>query len=141
MTLNELWELFPVILSEHKTDWSDWYAQEKRRIETFLQMPEVRISHVGSTAVSGIWAKPIIDILVEIPKTASMEYVKEVLTRHGYICMSERDNRKSFNKGYTENGFAEKVFHLHLRYYGDHDELYFRDYLKGTLLPLKSTRR
>nr|MBP8868749.1 GrpB family protein [Enterocloster sp.] len=55
----------------------------------------------------------------------------EVLTRHGYICMSERDNRKSFNKGYTENGFAEKVFHLHLRYYGDHDELYFRDYLKG----------
>lgn len=131
MTLNELWELFPVILSEHKTDWSDWYAQEKRRIETFLQMPEVRISHVGSTAVSGIWAKPIIDILVEIPKTASMEYVKEVLTCHGYICMSERDNRKSFNKGYTENGFAEKVFHLHLRYYVDHDELYFRDYLKG----------
>mgnify|MGYP002239594998 CR=1 FL=1 len=51
-----------------------------------------------------------IDILVEIPKTASMEYVKEVLTRHGYICMSERDNRKSFNKGYTENGFAERYF-------------------------------
>ena len=131
MTLNELWELFPVILSEHKTYWSDWYVQEKRRIETFLQIHDVRISHVGSTAVPGIWAKLIIDILVEIPKTASMEYVKEVLTRHGYICMSERDNRKSFNKGYTENGFAEKVFHLHLRYYGDHDELYFRDYLKG----------
>ena len=82
MTLNELWELFPVILSEHKTYWSDWYVQEKRRIETFLQIPDVRISHVGSTAVPGIWAKLIIDILVEIPKTASMEYVKEVLTRH-----------------------------------------------------------
>ena len=26
-------------------------------------------------------------------------------------------------------GFAEKVFHLHLRYYGDNDEVYFRDYL------------
>ena len=35
----------------------------------------------------------------------------------------------SFNKGYTEEGFAEKVFHLHLRYFGDNDELYFRDYL------------
>ena len=31
--------------------------------------------------------------------------------------------------GYTENGFSEKVFHLHLRYAGDNDELYFRDYL------------
>ena len=35
----------------------------------------------------------------------------------------------SFNKGYTEQGFAERVFHLHLRLYGDNDELYFRDYL------------
>ncbi len=26
-------------------------------------------------------------------------------------------------------GFAEKVFHLHLRYYGDNNEVYFRDYL------------
>ncbi len=43
--------------------------------------------------------------------------------------MSQNADRLSFNKGYTENGFAEKVFHLHLRYDGDNDELYFRDYL------------
>ena len=35
----------------------------------------------------------------------------------------------SFNRGYTKNGFAEKVFHLHLRYAGNNNELYFRDYL------------
>lgn len=35
----------------------------------------------------------------------------------------------SFNRGYTENGFADKVYHLHLRFAGDNDELYFRDYL------------
>ena len=33
-------------------------------------------------------------------------------------------------RAYTLQGFTERVFHLHLRYYGDHDELYFRDYLK-----------
>ena len=48
----------------------------------------------------------------------------------GYRCMSRTDKRLSFNKGYTENGFADKVYHLHLRYFGDNDELYFRDYLK-----------
>ena len=43
--------------------------------------------------------------------------------------MSQSSDRISFNKGYTENGFAEKVFHLHLRYIKDNSELYFRDYL------------
>ena len=43
--------------------------------------------------------------------------------------MSESEKGLSFNKGYTEIGFAERVFHLHLRYTGDNYELYFRDYL------------
>ena len=43
--------------------------------------------------------------------------------------MSQTEKGLSFNKGYTENGFAKRVFHLHLRYAGDNDELYFRDYL------------
>lgn len=39
------------------------------------------------------------------------------------------DMKLAFNKGYTPNGFAEKVYHLHVRHYGDWGELYFRDYL------------
>ena len=55
--------------------------------------------------------------------------VKDLIIKNGYICMSQSENRLSFNKGYTENGFAERIFHLHLRYAGDNNELYFRDYL------------
>ena len=44
--------------------------------------------------------------------------------------MSESGSRLSFNKGYEPEGFADKIFHLHLRYQGDNDELYFRDYLR-----------
>ena len=51
-----------------------------------------------------------------------------MLTKSGYICMNQNPKRISFNKGYTGNGFAERVFHLHPRYFGDNDELYFRDY-------------
>ena len=43
--------------------------------------------------------------------------------------MSENKDRKSFNYGYTSEGFAERVFHLYLRYEGDNDELYFCDYM------------
>ena len=129
MTLEELWELFPIYLTEHDPAWDQWYEEEEKRLVGLLQEPDIRIHHIGSTAIRNIWAKPIVDILIEIPKSVSMERIKSVLTQNDCICMSETESRKSFCRGYTENGFAEKVFHLHLRYQGDHDELYFRDYM------------
>ena len=50
----------------------------------------------------------------------------------GFGATENREPLKlAFNKGYTEDGFAERVFHLHVRRAGDWDELYFRDYLRG----------
>lgn len=130
MSLEELWHLFPIILTEHDTRWAVWYAEEERLLKKFLPAAwTVRISHIGSTAIWDIWAKPIIDILMEVRIDNGLETFKPVLEQAGYRCMSENGQRISFNKGYTENGFADKVFHLHLRRIGDHDELYFRDYL------------
>ena len=128
MTLEELWALFPIILTEHRAEWGDWFAEEKALLAELL--PEARISHIGSTAIDGIWAKPIVDILVETAEDADWHAIRETLTAQGgYICMSAGEARMSFNKGYTPAGFAEKVFHLHLRRTGDNDELYFRDYM------------
>lgn len=130
MSLGELWRLFPIILSEPKAYWKEWYIEEEAKLKEVLPADQVvRISHIGSTAIEGIWAKPIIDILAEVTKDSDLQSFKEYLTSAGYLCMSENSRRLSFNKGYTEKGFAEKVFHLHLRYYGDNDELYFRDYM------------
>lgn len=130
MSLEELWELFPIILSEHQDYWAKWYEEEVSSLSVLLPKEQiVRISHIGSTAIKEIWAKPIIDILVEIERESNLKTIKDILVGNGYICMSQCENRMSFNKGYTANGFAQKVFHLHLRYAGDNDELYFRDYL------------
>ena len=138
MSLEELYRLFPIFLTEHRNVWSGWYKEEKSRLEKILPQGRiVRISHIGSTAIPAIWAKPIIDILVELPASFPMENIKEILMQNGYICMSEQRNRKSFNRGYTKEGFAEKVFHLHLRFEGDNDELYFRDYLNDNPLLAK----
>ena len=128
MTLEELWQLFPIFLTQHQDRWDAWYAEEKAALENILPQT-VRIEHIGSTAVPTIWAKPIIDILVEVPRDRDMVKLKDVLAKNGYICMSHSPDRYSFNKGYTDLGFAERVFHLHLRYAGDNDELYFRVYL------------
>ena len=128
MSLEELWLLFPIFLEEHKDYWKEWYSEEECLLKKVFSSGE-SISHIGSTAIPSIWAKPIIDILVEIPNGRNLIEYKAKIINCGYICMSQGENRMSFNKGYTENGFAERVFHLHLRYVGDNDELYFRDYL------------
>ena len=128
MSLEELWRLFPIILTEHQDCWGNWYLEEENLLKTVFPQVE-RTSHIGSTAIPTIWAKPIIDILVEVPKGSNLLDYKSLIVNNGYICMSQSEDRISFNKGYTENGFAERVFHLHLRYAGDNDELYFRDYL------------
>ena len=128
MSLEELWKLFPIHLTEHQPDWREWYAEEENLLKNRVSDIE-RISHIGSTAISSICAKPIIDILAEISREHKLSDYKEAIMNSGYICMSETSDRISFNKGYTENGFAERVYHLHLRYIGDNDEVYFRDYL------------
>lgn len=130
MTSEELWELFPIFLVEHDDRWEVYYDEIEKELTGLLSDQHVvRISHIGSTAVQEIWAKNIVDVMVEIPENNSMKDVARILEQNGFTIMSAEANRISLNKGYTENGFADKVYHIHLRYAGDNDELFFRDYL------------
>ncbi len=128
MSLEELWQLFPIFLENHKTYWVDWYNEEVKNLKNILPQA-IDFYHIGSTAISGIMAKPIIDIIVAVDTCNQMSQVANILKENGYIIMSEKDNRMSLNKGYTESGFAEKVYHIHLRLKSDIDEVYFKNYL------------
>jgi GrpB-like predicted nucleotidyltransferase (UPF0157 family) len=130
MTLEELWQLFPISLTAPQQQWTAEYQQEANRVRKILQdFAVVRISHIGSTAIKGIWAKAIVDILVEVAPETKLADVAKQLTQNGYTIMSEEETRLSLNKGYTVRGFADEVYHLHLRFSGDNKESYFRDYL------------
>lgn len=130
MTNEELWQLFPIFLTEHRDCWEKWYLKEADFLKSIL--PEgTQFHHIGSTAVNGIMAKPIIDILTVVETKEQMKEEADLLQKRGYIVMSTSKSRISLNKGYTENGFDERVFHLHLRLKGDTDEIYFRDYLNA----------
>ena len=129
MTLEELWQLFPIVLTPHQLQWKDWAREEIENLTALLSGYCPVITHIGSTAIHHIQAKPIIDILVEINPSADKQQIKEKMETAGYICMSVSDNRMSFNKGYTSTGYADKVFHIHFHRIGDNDEILFRDYL------------
>ena len=128
--------LYPVILREYNPAWPEWFAEEKTRLERLIGMKNIaRISHCGSTSVPGLTAKPTVDILLEIDETIDIDELAEMMPVGEYICLRREVNSLSEHdrvmiiKGYTDIGFADKVFHIHVRAPGDWDELYFRDYL------------
>lgn len=129
MTLEELWQLFPIVLTPHQSQWKDWANEEILELTALLKDYSPIINHIGSTAIPNIQAKPMIDILVELNLDADWRRIKEKMETAGYICMSVSDSRMSFNKGYTPAGYADKVFHIHFHRAGDNDEIRFRDYL------------
>lgn len=128
MSLKELWDLFPIVFVPSTPDFAKIYEEEAQYLKVLLGSFIKRISHIGSTAIPNIKTKPIIDILIEID-FAKKDVIKAFLLNNGYLLMQESLNKISFNKGYTVKGYADKVFHIHFKNYGDCDELYFRDYL------------
>jgi GrpB-like predicted nucleotidyltransferase (UPF0157 family) len=78
-------------------------------------------------------AKPTIDILLEIDGCCNVTKLVDDLKVIGYgdeIFLRKDDPmRLLLGKGYSSDGYAEKVYHLHVRYLGNWDELYFRDFL------------
>ena len=133
MTLEELWMLFPILLKEYNPLYPVWYEEEARKI--LATVGDVfRVSHIGSTAVEGLLSKPTVDILLEISEKTQLERMVAELERTGYLYAPQPQKpapHMMLMKGYTLQGFTQKVFHLHVRYLADQDELYFRDYLRA----------
>lgn len=133
MTNEELWALFPIILSGYDPVWPENFLKEKILLEQAAGLQNIdRINHIGSTAVPDLPAKPTIDILLEIKKDTDVKELISNMQSAGYIYSEQPDNpapHMMFLKGYTPQGFKGQAFHVHVRYSGDWDELYFRDYL------------
>lgn len=131
LSFDELWELFPIPLVDPKDSWEAQYRKIEATLARALEgTPGLRISHVGSTAIPNIKGKDIVDVLVEVACEVDLGEVSDALKGIGFIQMSEQPDRISMNLGYGLQGYADEVYHVHLRFLGDNDELYFRDYLR-----------
>ena len=59
----------------HDDRWKDSFNEIEKTLTGLLaDQPVVRISHIGSTAIHGIWAKNIVDVMVEISQSADMKF-------------------------------------------------------------------
>jgi GrpB-like predicted nucleotidyltransferase (UPF0157 family) len=77
--------LRPIEIRDYDPNWPLSYAREEGRIRSVLGDRVVRIEHVGSTAVPELPAKPVIDIALEVPDSATESAYVPDLEAAGYV--------------------------------------------------------
>ena len=76
---------FPEVrLLEHSSAWAEAYANERDRIHGALRHRVLNIEHIGSTAIAGICAKPIIDIAIAVPDLSLADEFSPDMANIGY---------------------------------------------------------
>ena len=113
--------------------WPEAFEREAMRIRAVLGPLALRVDHVGSTAVPGLAAKPVIDIQVSVPGLDPLVRYAEPLGRLGYrhIPVGDFDRVYPFFRRPAE---WPSTHHVHLCNFGSREELRhvaFRDYLRA----------
>lgn len=115
----------------YQNSWPVDFEHEKCLLESVLTSSNlVQIHHIGSTAVEGLCAKPIIDILIEVESLAALDVEAHAMQSVGYICKGEfgiPDRR------YYYKGGAFRTHHVHAFETNSQEvrrHLVFRDYLR-----------
>ena len=111
--------------------WPHAFENEASRIAEVLRNIAVAVHHIGSTAIPGIPAKPIIDILVEITDLPSLDTGSVAMVALGYESMGEFGipRRRYFRKNNAEGVRTHQIHAFEAGSDGAHRHLAFRDYM------------
>jgi GrpB-like predicted nucleotidyltransferase (UPF0157 family) len=119
----------PPAVVPYDQSWPDRYAGWKARLSAQLGDGGERVEHVGSTAVPGLAAKPVIDIQVSVPDLAAEDLYTAPLERAG-VQLRYRDNQHRFFRPFPGRPWD---VHVHVCAAGspwERRHLLFRDYLR-----------
>lgn len=117
----------PIAIVESDPAWARRFETERRRICDALGRLAVRVDHVGSTAVPGLAAKPIIDIQVSVTDVEHEDSYKPGLERAGYRIRVREPAHRMFRT-------PERDVHVHVCDRGgswERRHLLFRDWLRA----------
>ena len=124
-----------VRIVDYDPRWASLYEAEKRRILEVLGDVIMGIEHIGSTAVVGLGAKPIIDIVVAVKHLDDAKKCIKPLQKIGYEYQPQHEaqipERRYFRKGEPPK---EQHYHLHMVERGSEfwrRHVLFRDYLRS----------
>lgn len=124
-----------VALHLYDTSWPHAFEVERDRLLSLFPAAFLDIQHIGSTAVPGLCAKPIIDILAGVKSIAVAEELALPLCQSGYTTSAEFNASLSARKWFMRWENGHRTHHLHLVVHGSsvwQDWLKFRNALRSS---------
>jgi GrpB-like predicted nucleotidyltransferase (UPF0157 family) len=114
----------------YNTAWPDLFEQEANLIRQVLGNNCIDVHHIGSTAVPGLSAKPIIDILPVVRDILKVDEVIQDMQKLGYVSLGEHGIpcRRFFHKGTNP-----RTHHVHIFEVGNPQiakHIKFRDWMR-----------
>lgn len=115
----------------YQPTWRFLFEEEAARLRAALGERLLQVEHIGSTAIEGMSAKPLVDIMGAIRGLADVEALVPLVEALGYDYKRDdpRPNRAFFAKGPP----SRRTHHLHLAELGTaywEESILFRDYLR-----------
>lgn len=127
-------EVIGVQLVPHSQEWADTARLEARRLMAALGATVIRVEHMGSTAIPGIMAKPIIDFIPVVSSLHELDAKRSILEALGYDYLGEFGIPTRRYCRLNDPTTGERKFQLHC-FAEDSPQiarhLAFRDYLRA----------
>ncbi|HUB84593.1 MAG TPA: GrpB family protein [Rhizomicrobium sp.] len=123
-----------VQLVPHRAEWADMAKAETARLKKALGDNLVTVHHVGSTAIPGIMAKPIVDLLPVVRSIEKLDAQEGAMRALGYKWHGEFGLEGRRFCTFTDPRTGQRTFQLHCWVDGNQDTrnmLAFRDYLRA----------
>jgi GrpB-like predicted nucleotidyltransferase (UPF0157 family) len=129
-----------VELLPYSVDWPRLAQEETLRLLQALEKKLVEVHHIGSTAIPGIHAKPIIDLMPVVRTIGTLDEQQSALQRLGYEYWGEYGIPGRRYCTFDDPATGRRKFQLHCFELGSEEiarHLAFRDYLRAN--PLLAT--
>lgn len=120
-------------IAKHDPTWTKKFENEAEVIRMALGPVASSVHHIGSTSIPEIYAKPIIDILIEVSSIDALDERSMLLEQENYEALGEFgiSGRRYFRK---DNPAGVREYHVHAFAEGSSEvarHLAFRDYLRS----------
>lgn len=122
-------ELKGVRVEPYSPLWPQMFKEESIRIRSILKNEVTEVHHIGSTAIPGMSAKPVIDMLPVVKDIMRVDECNESFMRQGY---EPRGEYGLAGRRYFVKGKPESTHHVHIYQEGDPAivrHIAFRDYM------------
>jgi GrpB-like predicted nucleotidyltransferase (UPF0157 family) len=120
-----------LLVIAYDPDWPQLFAELAGRLRARLGDAALRIDHIGSTAVPGLDAKPVIDVQISVANLEPVDAYRSQIECCGFVW---RANNTELTKRYFREQPGLRRTHIHVRRAGSFSEqfaLLFRDYLRA----------